>query len=98
MLHNPEIPNHGQLAAGYSSLSRACLALGDFITNTSLSAIDALLLNTGYYYASDDTTDRHKGSVLLGMALRLAVGVRASTLGMNILLTLLPLWTDWTSV
>ena len=98
MLHNPEIPNQGKLAAKYSSISRGCLALGDFITNTSLSTIDALLLNAGYYYGSDDTVDRHKGSVLLGVALRLAVGVRASTLGVNILLTPLPLWTDWTPV
>jgi hypothetical protein len=98
MLHNPETPNHGRLAAKYNSISRACLAVGDFITNTSLSAIDALLLGTGYYYASDNTIDRHSGSVQLGLALRLAVGVRDSIPGVNILLTLLPLWIDWTSV
>jgi hypothetical protein len=98
MLHTPEIPNHGQLAAKYSSISRACLALGDFITNTSLSAIDALLLSAGYYFAADDPSDAHKGAILLGVALKLAVGVRASMPGVNILLTPLSFWTDWTSV
>lgn len=75
MIHNPEVPNHGQLAAKYTSLSRACLAVGDFITNTSLSAIDALLLCVGYHYSADDPAETNKGTVLIGVALKLAVGI-----------------------
>jgi hypothetical protein len=98
MTHNPEVPNHGQLAAKYTSLSRACLAVGDFITNTSLSAIDALLLGAGYHYSADDPAESNKGTVLIGVALKLAVGVRTLTRKSHVTLILLSFWTDWTPV
>jgi hypothetical protein len=98
MLHNPEVPNHGQVAAKYASLSRACLAVGDFITNTSLSAIDALLLGAGYHYSADDPTESHKGMVLIGVALKLAVGVSTLAKKLHMTLNLLAFRTDWAPV
>jgi len=79
MIYSPEAQNNILLAAKYASLSRACLAVGDFMINTSVSAIDALLLGAAYHYSVDSGTEPHKGLVLVGVAMKLAVGVRAST-------------------
>ena len=81
MLHNPEAENYRQVADKYSALARACLAVGDFILNPSLSAIDALIICVSYHHNMDDRLDGHKGWVLLGVALKLAVGVSAPNRG-----------------
>ncbi|KIM27212.1 hypothetical protein M408DRAFT_330132 [Serendipita vermifera MAFF 305830] len=75
MLHNPEVPNYRQLAAKYAALSRACLAVGDFISSTSLCVIDTLLLCATYHHSVDDASEGFKGWALLGVALKLAIGM-----------------------
>src|SRR5665213_2175122 len=51
MLHNFEAQNHSQLSSKYLVLSRACLTTDDFITNTSLSTINTLIIYAGYHYS-----------------------------------------------
>ena len=75
MLHNTEVADFKPLSSKYISLSRGCLAAGDFITNSGLGVIDTLLIIAVYHFSAEDPTDPHKAWVLLGVALKLAVGV-----------------------
>lgn len=79
MAHSVEVPNYAEIAAIYESYSQACLAAGDFATSNSLSVINALFLCAVYHHSRDDTADSHKGSILLGIAFKLAITVRYLT-------------------
>lgn len=90
MLHSAEIPSYIQRSVMYISLARGCLAAGDFITNPTIGVIDTLLICTAYHFTVEDPMDPHKAWVLLGVALKLALGVGTFAICINLLLTSRP--------
>ncbi|PVG04495.1 hypothetical protein CPB86DRAFT_771214 [Serendipita vermifera] len=78
MFHNPEQSNYGALAYHYITLSRAALAVDCVFVNTSITAIDTLLLHIGYLERSDDPGGEAKSWVALGTTIKLAQAVKPS--------------------
>lgn len=72
MLHSTEVPTYIKRSLHYISLARGCLAAGDFITNASIGVIDATLICATYHFSAEEP---YKAWVLVGVALKLAVGV-----------------------
>ena len=76
MLNYPEAENCTSQAEQFNNLSKACLALEDFVLNTSVTTIAVLILQAVYNYLADDPKCKPKGWVILGIASRLAQIVR----------------------
>ncbi|KAG8820773.1 hypothetical protein FRC17_010057, partial [Serendipita sp. 399] len=72
MFHSPEHTNYGALAHQLIVLSRACLATDCIYVNTSVTAIDAMILHVQYFEMSDDPGGVPKAWAALGTALKLA--------------------------
>ena len=66
-------------AEQFNNLSKACLALDDFILNTSVTTIAVLMLQANYNYMTNDPMRGSKGWVILGIAGRLAQIVRSTS-------------------
>jgi hypothetical protein len=75
MFHNPEQANYGALAHHYITLSRASLATDCVYVNTSVTAIDAMILHINYFEMSDDPGGGAKAWATLGTAIKLAQSV-----------------------
>jgi hypothetical protein len=75
MFHNPELQNYGSLAHHYMTMSRASLAVDCIFVNTSVTAIDAMLLHVQYFEMSDDPGGASKAWAALGTTLKLAQAV-----------------------
>jgi hypothetical protein len=75
MFHNPEQSNYGALAYQYITLSRAAMAVECVFVNTSITAIDCMLLHIGYLERSDDPGGEAKSWAALGTAIKLAQAV-----------------------
>ena len=78
MLSYPEAENCASQAEQFNNLSKACLALDDFIQNTSVTTIAILLLHANFNYMVNDPTRHAKAWVILGIAARLAQVVRST--------------------
>lgn len=72
MFHTPELNNYASQAHHYITLSRASLALDCIFVNTSVTAIDAMLLHVQYLEMSDDPGGAAKAWATLGTTLKLA--------------------------
>jgi hypothetical protein len=75
MFHNPELHNYGSLAHHYITMSRASLATDCIFVNTSVTAIDAMLLHVQYFETSDDPGGAAKAWAALGTTIKLAQAV-----------------------
>ena len=76
MFHNPEQSNYGVLAHHFIVLSRACLATDCIYVNTSITAINCMILHIQYFDMSDDPGGGPKAWAALGTTLKLAQSVR----------------------
>lgn len=76
MFHNPEQANYASLAHQYITLSRASLATECIYVNTSITAIDAMILHINYFETSDDPGGAAKAWATLGTTMKLAQSVR----------------------
>jgi len=75
-----EAPNYAAEAHKFITLSRACLTLDSVISNTSITAINAMLLHVAYLVTALVPHGYSRAEATLGMIVRLAQSVGTSYL------------------
>ena len=92
MFHTPEVHGYGSTAHKYISLSRASLATDCIYVNTSVTAVDAMILHVEYFEMSDDPGGAAKAWAALGTALKLAQSVCCSLFNLRVSILICVAW------
>jgi hypothetical protein len=77
-MHRVETPNYAAEAHRFITLSHACLTLDSAISNTNVTAIDAMLLHVAYLVTAPVPHGHSRAEATLGMIVRLAQSVGTS--------------------